>query len=73
MHKLILMEDVVKIKGFLKYKTPTTKLDLIIIISSFALSGMIFTKFDVNNAYIFSSGIGFLVMLLIKYIKFSKE
>ncbi len=73
MYKQILREDAVKIKGFLKYKTPTTKLDFIIIISSFILSVIIFINLDLNNAPVYSTGIGFFVMLLIKYIKYSKE
>lgn len=69
----MLREDVVKIKEFLKYKTPTTKLDFIIIISSFILSVIVFSKLDLNNAPVYSTGIGFFVMLLIKYMKYSKE
>lgn len=62
-----------KTKGFIKYSTPTTRVDLIIIITSFVLSVIIFTKFDVNNGPAYSTGIGFFMMFLIKYIKFNKE
>ena len=61
-----------KLKGFLKYRTPTTLLDLIIIIFSFVISGFVLTKLDVNDAQIFSTGIAFVMMIVIKYIKFSK-
>lgn len=61
-----------KLKGFLKYRTPTTLLDLIIIIFSFVISGFVLTKLDVNDALIFSTGIAFVMMIVIKYIKFSK-
>ncbi|OJV64939.1 MAG: hypothetical protein BGO41_15230 [Clostridiales bacterium 38-18] len=60
-----------KLKGFLKYRTPTTLLDLIIIIFSFVISGFVLTKLDVNDAQIFSTGIAFVMMIVIKYIKYS--
>ncbi len=60
-----------KLKEFLKYRTPTTLLDLIIIIFSFVISGFVLTKLDVNDAQIFSTGIAFVMMIVIKYIKYS--
>lgn len=62
-----------KIKGFLKYKTATKLIDFIIVISSFVISGILFTKLDMSEAPVYSIGVGFSVMLLIKYIKFNNE
>ena len=62
-----------RLKGFLKFSTPTTLLDLIIIIFCFVISGFVLTKLDVNDAPIFSTGIAFIMMIVIKYLKFSKS
>lgn len=62
-----------KIKGFLKFSTPTTLLDYIIILSSFVISGIIMANLDVNYEIMISTWVAFFVMIIIKYFKFIRN
>ena len=62
-----------KIKGFLKFSTPTTFLDYIIILSSFVISGIIMANLDVNYEIMISTWVAFFVMIIIKYFKFIRN
>ncbi|MBF4691503.1 hypothetical protein ISU02_00155 [Fusibacter sp. Q10-2] len=62
-----------KIKEFLQYSAATTKLDFLIIISSFIVSGIIFTILKNQNAVIYSLSIAFAMMILLKLMKFKKN